>query len=391
MAYEDPQFVPTTAARGSSLYIADAKTGEHIWSWDNPYNHSIVAGVTPLDRNNDGLFDHLYFADLGGNVFRADFINSKTETYSNVRVVRVLEASSSNAAKQMPYRFYDRPVVSFYRDAQSKIFALVNLASGDRSSPLAKRRDVNSTNNSKANRIYGIIDRDIALPDLLTVATSTLNVRDMDDDDLVELGGDKLTNASTGLRAAKENLIAEMVNKTKNGWYYPLTRFAGHENVSHLKAVGDYRVINSFLYTSIYDPNISYNDGNVCEAQTLGGSETQLYCLPYGVCMDETSMTGTGGFLPAGKGIQELALGAVNSENLDTTTLLGIRTLSERMDDPRLGYGNDLNKDPIKFITDPDNPNPYGNATTTDGDGIMASILFKPRFELTPTQWFESN
>ena len=392
MAYEDPQFVPTTAARGSSLYIADAKTGEHIWSWDNPYNHSIVAGVTPLDRNNDGLFDHLYFADLGGNVFRADFINSKTETYSNVRVVRVLEASSSNAAKQMPYRFYDRPVVSFYRDAQSKIFALVNLASGDRSSPLAKRRDVNSTNNSKANRIYGIIDRDIALPDLLTVATSTLNVRDMDDDDLVELGGDKLmTNASTGLRAAKENLIAEMVNKTKNGWYYPLTRFAGHENVSHLKAVGDYRVINSFLYTSIYDPNISYNEGNVCEAQTLGGSETQLYCLPYGVCMDESSLTGTGGFLPAGKGIQELALGAVNAQNLDTTTLLGIRTLSERMDDPRLGYGSDLNKDPIKFITDPDSPNPYGNATTTDGDGIMASILFKPRFELTPTQWFESN
>lgn len=392
MAYEDPQFVPTTAARGSSLYIADAKTGEQIWSWDNPYNHSIVAGVTPLDRDNDGLFDHLYFADLGGNVFRADFINSKEETPSNVRVVRVLEASSSNAAKQMPYRFYDRPVVSFYRDAQSKIFALVNLASGDRSSPLAKRRDVTNTDNSRANRIYGIIDRDIALPDLLTVATSTLSVRDMDDDDLVELGGDKLmTNASTGLRAAKENLIAEMVDKTKNGWYYPLTRFAGHENVSHLKAVGDYRVINSFLYTSIYDPNISYNDGNVCEAQTLGGSETQLYCLPYGVCMDETSMTGTGGFLSAGKGIQELALGAVNSQNLDTTTLLGIRTLSERMDDPRLGYGNDLNKDPIKFITDPDNPNPYGNATTTDGDGIMASILFKPRFELTPTQWFESN
>ena len=107
--------------------------------------------------------------------------------------------------------------------------------------------------------------------------------------------------------------------------------------------------------------------------------------------MDESSLTGTGGFLPAGKGIQELALGAVNAQNLDTTTLLGIRTLSERMDDPRLGYGSDPNKDPIKFITDPDNPNPYGNATTTDGDGIMASILFKPRFELTPTQWFESN
>lgn len=389
MAYENPQFVPTTAAQGSSLYIADAKSGEQLWSWDNPYNHSIVAGVTPLDRDNDGLFDHLYFADLGGNVFRADFINEKEQSFDEVRVVRVLNASEN---VDLPYRFYNRPVVSFYRDAQSKIFALVNVASGDRSSPLAKRRDVTNTNDSKANRVYGIIDRDIALPNLLTVATSTLDIKDMDDDDLVELGGDKLTtNASTGLRAAKENLIAEMVNKTKHGWYYPLTRFAGYENVSHLKAVGDYRVINSFLYSSIYDPNISYGEGNVCDAQTLGGSETQLYCLPYGVCMDDTSKTGTGGFLPAGKGIQELALGAVNSENLDTTTLLGIRTLSERMDDPRLGYGDDPNKDPIKFITDPNNPDPYKNATKTDGDGIMASILFKPRFELTPTQWFESN
>lgn len=395
MAYEDPQFVPTSAAQGSSLYITDAKTGAKLWSWDNPQNHSIVAGVTPLDRDNDGLFDHLYFADLGGNVFRADFINSKTQSFSNVRVVRVLNASSATAAAAMPYRFYNRPVVSFYKDRQSQIFALVNIASGDRSSPLAKRRDVSAVSKAKANRIYGIIDTDIVRSDLLeSSATATLIAKDLNDSNLVELGGDKLSTVTTDntLAIAKSTLIAELVDKTKQGWYYPLTRFAGYENVSHLKAVGDYRVINNFLYTSIYDPNISYGEGNVCDAQTLGGSETQLYCLPYGVCMDDSSSTGTGGFVPAGKGIQELALGAVNSGNLDTTTLLGIRTLSERLgdlSDPRLGYGDDTNKKPIQYIDD--SSNPYAQSTKDNGDGEMPSILYKPRFELTPTQWYEGN
>jgi len=384
--YENPQFVPTTAARGSSLYITDAKTGAKLWSWDNPQKHSIVAGVTALDRNNDGLFDHLYFADLGGNVFRADFVNSKTDSFRNVRVVRVLNASNAPANTGiLPYRFYNSPVVSFYKDRQSKIFALVNIASGDRSSPLSKRRDTKA----KANRVYGIIDTDISLPDLLEVATSTLTIKDLTSTNLVELGGDKLTvNASTNLETAKNNLTQQMINQTKQGWFYPLSRFAGYDNVSHLKSVGDYRVINNFLYMSVYDPNFSYGGGNVCDAQTLGASESQLYCLPYGVCAEATSLTGTGGFIPAGKGIQELTLGAVNSQNLDTTVLLGIRTLSERADDPLLSYGNDPNKTPLEYIGD---SNPYTDATKNYGDGTMANLLFKPRFQLTPTQWYEGN
>ena len=289
----------------------------------------------------------------------------------------------------MPYRFYERPVVSFYQDSASKIFALVNIASGDRSSPLAKYRGVSAASKAKANRVYGIIDTDVIRSDLLTVATSTLTVKDLIDSNLVELGGDKLTTGpDINLAKAKENLIKEMVNKTKQGWYYPLTRFAGYENVSHLKSVGDYRVINNFLYMSVYDPNFSYGGGSVCNAQTLGASESQLYCLPYGVCMEETSLTGTGGFVPAGKGIQELTLGAVNAENLDTTVLLGIRTLSERADDPILAYGGDDKKTPLEYIGD---SNPYTNAVTENGDGTMASILFKARFELKPTQWYEGN
>lgn len=119
----------------------------------------------------------------------------------------MLNASENVTA--LPYRFYARPVVSFYRDKQSKIFALVNIASGDRSSPLAKRRDVTSSDKSKANRLYGIIDTDVTRNDLLeSSATSTLTIKELNEkDDLIELGGSHLSEkhqngkSSNGRRA----------------------------------------------------------------------------------------------------------------------------------------------------------------------------------------------
>lgn len=391
MKYEDPGFTPTTATttKGSSIYIADAETGNKVWSWKNPYNHSIVAGVTALDRDNDGLFDHLYFADLGGNLFRADFINQKEEGFKNVRVVRILDASykkssvgtAASAASALPYRFYNRPIVSFYEDESKKIFALVNIASGDRSSPLSKHRE----DISYSNRLYGILDSDVTRADILDKEPT---IKDLNEkNNLVKLGGSNLNEA------AKNTMIADLVNKEKQGWYYPLTRFSGFEKVPYLKAMGDYRVINKFLYLSVYDPNMAYKETNTCEAQILGGSEHQLYCLPYGVCMDDTSKNGTGGFSPAGQGIQELSLGAVNKDNLNTTVLLGTRTLNERAND-RLKYDSDPNKGnaPNRFLTESEKSNKYGSSiTTTSGDGSMADLLFRERFVLKPTQWYEGS
>lgn len=421
MKYEDPTFSPTSATKGSSMYISDAKTGAKLWSWNNPHNHSIVAGVTALDRDNDGLFDHLYFADMGGNVFRADFINEKGKAFSNVRVVRILNGSdsvrgntnngigngntndnanpdanggvngngsNSNKNAALAYRFYNRPVVSFYQDQSNSLFALINIASGDRSSPLSKHR----TDIKQANRLYGIIDSDITRADVLTAELSTLKIKDLNSNEhLVELGDGKLTANTT---VAKETLIAPMKNKSKHGWFYPLTRFGGFEKVPHIKAMGDYRVINNYLYVSVYDPNMAFSKKNVCEAQVLGGTEHQLYCLPYGVCMDDSSVTGTGGFISAGEGIQELSLGAVNDKNLNTTVLLGTRTLNERASD-RLKYDADSNKGnaPNPFLTGSEinNSDNYGSATTTGGDGSMADLLFRDRYVLKPTQWYEAN
>jgi type IV pilus assembly protein PilY1 len=177
----------------------------------------------------------------------------------------------------------------------------------------------------------------------------------------------------------------------KNGWYYPLTRFAGFEGIKNVKSVGDYRVMDSSLFVSVYDRNANTGTANTCEAQVLGSSEQQLYCLPYGICMDDTSVNGTGGYFPAGKGIQELSLGAMNSTNTLAKVLLGTQTLSQRAANS-VGYNTDANKGNNPSSSTGNNPAyPSDTTTQTGGDGTMASIVFNERFILHPTKWYEAN
>ena len=86
-----------------------------------------------------------------------------------------------------------------------------------------------------------------------------------------------------------------------------------------------------------------------------------------------------------------MTLGAVNADNLSTTVLMGMRTLSERANEV-LSYNDDDDKNdaPYDYGVD-DDDDPYNEVSTDNGDGSMASILFEPRFQLKPTQWYEGN
>ena len=180
-----------------------------------------------------------------------------------------------------------------------------------------------------------------------------------------------------------------MIRGDSQGWYYPLTRFDGYNNVRYNKAVGDSAVINNLLYTTIYNPDKQYDDSVAsCAAQITGGSERQLYCLPYGICMDDTSISGTGGYIPAGQGIQELTLGAYNEDNTNVKVLIGTTTLTERIQAAnRESYGNDGNKDTsnIKDLY----PGETVRPTVTGGDGSAAEFLFNERYTLQPRAWYK--
>ena len=409
------------AAKGNAVYIINAKTGALIWSASasgspsktvDSMTNSIVAGVTTLDRNNDGFMDHIYFADLGGQVFRADFTNagfkkpvvtgtSSPETsFTNTRVTRILKSAYAGDNIKYNYRFYERPTVSFYRnDSANTLFALVTAISGDRSSPLSKIRD-----NAKADRLYGIIDSDVTKADKVFYASNFTtegtdggqSIINLADSNLAELpsafGTLSATTASYTLDQ-KNAVINTLKVGTNKGWYYPLTRFDGYGNVRYSKGIGKSEVVDSFIYTTVYNPDMSYGAVDACSAKVTGGSERQLYCLPYGICTDEASKNGTAGYVQAGKGIQELTLGPRSSSLSNQRLLIGTRTLTERAND-RVDFGSDDGKffydTPVLGGTK--KKGLQQNLTADDqliGNGTAPDMIFNERYTLQPKTWYE--
>ena len=438
-------------AKGNAVYIINAKTGALIWSATNAANtvsgasntvdinlkNSIVGGITALDRNNDGFMDQLYFADLGGQLFRADFRNAGSQEYnndgtikvgsdnkptlttafSNTRVVRILQPAFSSTNLKYNHRFYERPVVSFYRDNSTfnngRLYALINVISGDRSSPLSKIR----TNNDHADRVYGIFDTDVTLADSSFYASDfdsrtdssgnkIQKVKDLASSDLYAF--DTTSTSALSLADKKNMIYKEAISstpatgvKTKKGWYYRLTRFDGYDGVKYNKGVGRSEVINNFLYTTVYNPDMTYGATQACAAKVTGGSERQLYCLPFGVCVKEVgasdeyaaSKNGTGGFVRAGQGIQELTLGPRSSTRQNQKLLIGTSTLTERASG-RFGFGEDGDKSltgGTNTVTTGLDSASQTTAVKTTGDGSAAENIFNERYTLQPSKWFEIN
>ena len=408
MLYEDDTYLPNTAApaKGNAIYMVNAQTGALIWSASatgsttniSSMINSITGGITVLDRDNDGLIDHLYAADLGGQVFRADFVNARNaefgftavNSFASKGITRILNAAPTAAAyKQYAYRFYESPVVSFYRNEgisgqvvadNGKLFALVNVVSGNRSAPLSKLRN----DNNYANRVYGIIDSDVTNSQFYE-STFNKSIKDLTESSLVNLA---LTLGAAPNKVLKTETQESMIKGTKKGWYYPLTRFDGYDKVRYNKGIGESVAINNLLYTTIYNPDKVYGNVSSCSARISGGSERQIYCLPYGICMDDTSISGTGGYTPAGQGIQELAIGAYDDKNTDIRVLIGTTTISDRIEAAnRTKYGKDAKKDDsnMKDLYSGD-----GVAASQDGgDGSAIEYLFNERYTMQPKAWYE--
>ena len=267
-----------TDVKGNAIYIIDAKTGARLLTigktgeggelTDDALKYSVVGRVKTLDRDSDGLTDHLYFADLGGQVFRVDLQNAPNTTAANfgTRVVRVANLTDANGDDKPGPRFYEAPVVTIH-DQGDKRFAVINVGAGDRSNPLY---DENNPN----NRIYGIVDRDVTRADLYSTSI-TMNSQNIELTALIE----KPTSP-----AHKAAMLSDGVDR-KNGWYYPLESFGSTKTgIKGLKAFNEGAAIRNDLYMAVYNPNITNNGANKCSAQVLGATELHRYCLPFGIC-----------------------------------------------------------------------------------------------------------
>ena len=308
-------------AKGNAVYIVDAEDGSLIWSatYNSSANaadgtkylkHSIVSRISTLDRNSDGLVDHLYFGDLGGQVFRIDLNNNAADKSTlGKRVVRLanlasaitdtgyIATSSNTYLDENAPRLYE-PVTVTIHDQGSKTFILVGAASGDRSTPLDVAPLVGregmlpatALSSKPANNVYGIIDNDFALTDLIT-GTPTLTTVNKTMADLVR-NPQILPEAVTSVIG---RFFSADGGALKHGWYRSLSSLAdGTEKAGGafrreggLKAYEEPMALTGHLMVSVYDPEgtgVTSNDP--CNPRIVGETDWQKFCLPFGVCLN---------------------------------------------------------------------------------------------------------
>lgn len=322
--YEKPNITLTDAcftngkAKGNAVYIIDAKTGQRLWwtsdtgsNTDNAnMKHSIVSRISTLDRDADGLVDHLYFGDLGGQIFRVDLNNNQTKTNSTyssfgVRVVRLANLATNDSTYDGTNdytggnapRFYEPPTVTIH-DYGIHTFITVGIASGDRSTPLdvypltgrEGMTPASALSGRPVNNVYGIIDRDFVKKNLMSLTDNQLETKDI---------------TRTGLRKnpqilrTGETRVSQIFFPTtgvgKGGWYRSLSSTSdGTEKANNsfrikggLKAFEEPMAITGNLIIPVYDPQgTGIVAADPCLPRVVGETDRQTYCLPFGACLN---------------------------------------------------------------------------------------------------------
>lgn len=313
--YEDPAANPTTSF-GNGVYMFDAMTGELLW-WasseaktgatqqtiNTDLNYSVVSQINILDRDSDGLADHLYFGDLGGQGFRVDINNAKDTDVFAPRVVTLFKEAPEG---QLKPRFYDMPSVSIHLSG-GKYFAAVAFSSGNRSSPLAGLAGSNTV--SAKDGLFVAFDNDVAKSTLfdadVTLDSENLNL--------------EVLNLGTGVQHSDTNGF-------KDGWKYYYSN-----NNGEYKGMNGLYALDSILYTNVYHRDGVGIGGN-CGAGVKGDSYLYQFCLPTGRCSFYIAATAVpnrvklgGGILGAGVGQgylnQDGTLGLVVDRDIDKCKL----------------------------------------------------------------------
>lgn len=343
--------------RGAGVYMFDALDGSLLWwasanaSGDTPdvldthvpdMKYSVVSEIRTIDRNSDGLTDHLYFGDLGGQVWRID-LNNDAKTEQNLFVRTPTRILNLNNAEKSP-RFYETPAFSTY-SRNGVIFGAVTIGSGNRSSPLVDYTIGEEGRDYDA--VYNIYDKDVARANLLKLvpksATNTAREYVLSDADLVTKNiilqadtvsaitadsANKLIALNDTNRFSKATVLASL--EQTQGWYY---KFKSYKLQSE-KVMSTPIVINNDLYVTTFDGSKDGLAGD-CGAGVKGESFMTLFCMPYGQCDGGSTSAYR---LNLGAGIVGGAVGAGDSSgmqrlivaNVDTTNTTSGRAILDK-------------------------------------------------------------
>lgn len=298
-SYAAPKVVTTTAARPTSVTLQ--KT-EH-----SDLTASIVTEIRTVDRNYDGYTDFIYFADLGGRVWRADINNNKdTDNFRVDRLVKLLDVSNQKSGSDVAPRFYERPLFTVTDEiVEGSPIAQITVGTGNRSLPVSDKRDTNMP-----DAIYSFMDREAGKKDLFCYKTDAECKGTAKSDpylsqalvtkDLTVANLAKVTFTDNDA-TIKTNMMKGVTDTTfKHGWYYPFEQWykvngtgasAVMSNVLEtdrtkyqgMKMLNEPDAQNGLLFVSVYNPNVNLI-AEGCSATVQGATQRMLMCLPFGNC-----------------------------------------------------------------------------------------------------------
>lgn len=213
---------------GNAVYIIDANTGELLWSASNAgadltvtdMKYSIPARISVIDRDNDGLADHMYVADMGGQMFRFDIYNGSS--VSNL-VKGGLLAQLGGDEPENNRRFYYAPDIAEVSTVDDHYFA-VAIGSGLRAGPL----NTTIEDGFFMLKDKGVFERDQFNNYVLPSAPATMS-------SLYDATDHLLTSDDDNVKALQRSLFA-----SKDGWMIRLTQKG--EKVLASPLILDYQV-----------------------------------------------------------------------------------------------------------------------------------------------------
>lgn len=336
--YESPEYEQSNQ-KGAGVYMFDALTGELLWwasanqisnnadstvQYTNAPNmkYSVVSQIRTVDRNLDGLVDHLYFGDLGGQLWRIDLNNdAKTDHLFAKTPVRLMNLNN----KKYSPRFYEMPAFSVYKD-NNKLFGVVSIGAGNRSSPI-----FNTTNSSyKDDAIYNIFDKDVVKANLFNIKKNAQG-----EDEYTNEGGLDSQNALLESEQLNHKIVKlGDTNITQSaGWYYSFkSTISG--TLQAEKVMQMPIIISNDMYVTTFDSLQSNSSGDSCGAVVKGKSYVSLFCMPYGQCAGGVKKN------EIGVGIVSPSVASPTSDGYDRTLVSTVASILNGSRNPFRQYKN---------------------------------------------------
>lgn len=249
---QDGVTIRTADTVGRAVFIADADTGGKLWSagpggtlMQTEMKYSVPARIKQFDLKGDGYIDHLYAADMGGQIFRFDIDNTNDGSLKT-SITGGLIADLAGSGEENARRFYYPPDVALIAEKGEAAYLGLAISSGYRAHPVDTKIQ---------DRIYMLKDYDV----FKTPATyKKLTEADLYNATLNHIGGDGSEAEKAAAKTGLENA---------DGWYIKLDEEDTGNWIGE-KGLSEALILDGIVIVTTFTPTNAASTSSSCKPQS---------------------------------------------------------------------------------------------------------------------------